>query len=46
MGDHVDMFQHIYRDWYQEIDHLTLVAREKGATWNSYITEAELRLRL
>ena len=40
MGDHLDMFQHIYRDWNQEADHLSHVAREKGTTWNSYITEA------
>ena len=42
MGDHLDMFQHIYREWNQEADHLTHVAREKGATWNSYITEEEI----
>ena len=41
MGDHLDMFQHIYRDWNQETDHLTQVARENGAIWNSCITEAE-----
>ena len=29
MGDHLDMFHHIYRDWNQEADHLTHVAREK-----------------
>ena len=44
MGDHLDMFQHICRDWNQEADHLTHVAREKGATWNSYITEAGTRI--
>ena len=37
--EHLDMSQHIYRD-----DHLTHVAREKGATWNSYITEAGTRI--
>ena len=30
MGDHLNMFQHIYRDWNQEADHLTHVAREIG----------------
>ena len=30
MGDHLDMFQHIYRECNQEGDHLTHVAREKG----------------
>ena len=40
MGDHLDMFQHTHRDWDQEADHLTHVAREKEAIWNSYITEA------
>ena len=29
MGDHLDMFQHIYRNWNQEADRLTHVAREK-----------------
>ena len=37
------MFQHNYRDWNQEADHFTHVAREKGATWNSYIAEAGTR---
>ena len=44
MGDHLDMLQHIYRDWNQEADQLTHVAREKGETWNSYITEAGTRI--
>ena len=44
MGDHFDMIQHIYRDWNQEADHLTHVAREKGATWNSYVIEEETRV--
>ena len=44
MGDHLDMFQRIHRDWNQEADHLTHVARENGATWNSYITEEETRI--
>ena len=37
MGDHLEMFQHIYRDLSQEADHVTHVAREKGATRNSNI---------
>ena len=44
MADHLDMFQHIYRDWNQEADHLTHVARDKGATWNSHIAEAGTRI--
>ena len=44
MGDHLEMFQHIYRDWNQEADQLTHEAREKGETWNSYITEAGTRI--
>ena len=44
MGDHLDMFQHVYRDWNQEADHLAHVAREKGATWNSYVMEEETRV--
>ena len=39
MGDHLDMFHHIQREWNQEADRLTHVAREKGATWNSYTVE-------
>ena len=35
----MDMFQHIYRYWYQEADHLTHVAREREATWNSHAME-------
>ena len=29
MGDHLDMIQHIYRDWNHEADHFTYVAKEK-----------------
>ena len=39
VGDHLDMCQHVYREWNQEADRLTHVAREKGATWNSYVME-------
>ena len=35
MGDHLDMFQHIYREWNQEADHLHMWHEKKGATWNS-----------
>ena len=45
MGGHLDMFQHFYRDWNQEADQLTHVARAKGATWNSYIAEAGTRIK-
>ena len=44
MGDHLETFRHIYRDWNQEADRVTHVAREKGATWNSYIAEAGARI--
>ena len=44
MGDHLDMFHHIYREWNQEADRLTNVAREKGATWISYTFEAGERI--
>ena len=40
MGDHFDMFQHIY----MEADRLTHMARETGATWNSHIAEAGARI--
>ena len=39
MGDHLDLFQHIFREWNQEANQLTHVAREKGATWNSFVIE-------
>ena len=39
IGDHLDMFQHKYRDWIQDVERLRHVKREKGATWNSYIME-------
>ena len=32
----MDMFQHVYREWNQEADRLTHVAREKGVTWNPH----------
>ena len=44
MGDHLVMYQHIYRDSNLEADHLTHVAREKRATWNSYVIEKETRI--
>ena len=44
MGDHLDMFQHISRDWNQEADRVSHVAREKGATWNSFMMEEGDRL--
>ena len=33
---HLDLFQHLYRDWTEEADRLTHEAREKGACWNSF----------
>ena len=44
VGDHLDMFQHVYREWNQEADRLTHVARGKGATWNSYVIERGARV--
>ena len=41
MADHMDMFQHVYREWNQEADRLTHVAREKGVTWNSFACDGE-----
>ena len=42
MRDHLDMFHHIYREWNQEADRLTRVAREKRSNMelNSYTVEA------
>ena len=36
MNDHMDLFQHIYRDWDEKADRLTHEAREKGSSWNSF----------
>ena len=36
MADHLDLCQHIYRDWNEKADRLTHEAREKGASWNSF----------
>ena len=44
MGDHVDMFQHVYREWNQEAGRLMHVAREEGTTWNSYVMEKGARV--
>ena len=44
MGDHLNMLHHIYREWNQEADRLTHVAREKGETLYSYIAEAGERI--
>ena len=30
VGDHLDMFRHISKDWNQEADRVPHVAREKG----------------
>ena len=35
MADHLDLFQHVYRDWNEKAYRLTHEAREKGASWNS-----------
>ena len=32
MADHLDSFQHVYRDWNEKADRLTHEAREKGAS--------------
>ena len=37
MADHLDLFQPICRDWNEKADRLTLEAREKGASWNSFM---------
>ena len=44
MGEHLDVFQHVHREWNQEADHLTHVAREKGTTWNSYLMDEGARV--
>ena len=44
MSDHMDLFQHIYRDWNEEADHLTHEAREKGPSWNSFSLNEEEQL--
>ena len=37
MADHLDVFQHICRDWNEKADRLTHEARGKGASWNSFM---------
>ena len=44
VGDHLDIFQHVYTERNQEAHHLTHVAREKGATWNSHVMEEGARV--
>ena len=46
MADHVDIFQHVYREWNQEVDRLTHVAREKGPPGTPTRRRKEKRLRL
>ena len=36
MGNHLDLFQHIYRDWDGEAYYLTHKAMEDGPTWNTF----------
>ena len=44
VGNHLDMFQHIYSDWNQRADHLSHVAGEKAASWNSFMMDEADRL--
>ena len=44
MGDHLDMFQQIHREWNQESYRFTHVLREKGTTWNSNVMEKGARV--
>ena len=44
-ADHMDMFQHVYREWNHEADRLTHVAREKRVTWVKASSERFLRWR-
>ena len=44
VGGHLDTFQHVYREWNQEADRLTHVAREKGTRWNSHVIEKGARV--
>ena len=36
MSDHLEICQHIYRDWNGNADHLTHQAREDGPAWNAF----------
>ena len=36
MADHLDLRQHIYRDWNDKADRLTHEASEKGVYWKSF----------
>ena len=41
MSDHMDLFQHMCRDWNEKADRLTHEAREKTSSWNSSMHEGE-----
>ena len=43
MGDHLDMFHHMYREWNREADR-HMLQWKKGATWNFYTVEAGERI--
>ena len=46
MGDHLDLFQHVYRDWNEKADRLAHEARENGASWNSFTMKKGQKLEL
>ena len=44
MSDHMDLCQHIYREWNENADCLTHKAREEGCSWNFFtVRESEKR---
>ena len=42
MSDHLDICQHIYRDWNGDADYLTHKAREEGPAWNAFQTKERI----
>ena len=42
ISDHLDMCQHIYRDWNCDADYLTHKAREEGPAWNAFQTKERI----
>ena len=42
MSDHLDIYQHIYRDWNGDADYLSHKAREEGPAWKAFQTKERI----
>ena len=45
MADHLYMFQHVYREWHEETDRLTHLARELNTIWNFFAVEKDVTIK-